>query len=144
MENKELKHHKPVQMSQSARMETTPDSYECFMENTGEPPVCAAPGETQFAIIGMPFSVDIVASDPDGRITGIEAENLPLWASLNIITELPAADALACITGTPGHKDEGLHVLSIVATDNDGNQATSPLEIQVTDYGFTDEQPGVL
>lgn len=107
-----------------------------IIKKTGEPPVCAAPVELQSAPIGMIFNIDIVASDPDGRVTGIEAVNLPLWATLNIITELPAADAVACISGIPGPLDAGLHVLSIVATDNDGNQAVSPLKIKVDAGGF--------
>lgn len=113
-------------------------------EKKGEPPLCVAPDEVQYAIIGMPFSVDIVASDPDGFITGIEVLNLPLWATLDITTKLPTPDFTARISGTPGPEDEGLHVMSIVAIDNHGSQAVSPLKIKVADYGFTDEQPGVL
>lgn len=114
-----------------------------IIEKAGEPPVCAGPDEVQDAFIGMPLSIDIVASDPDGLITGVEAVNLPLWATLSIITELPASDVVACISGIPRPKDAGLHVMSIVATDNDGNQAASPLKINVADYGLTDEPPGV-
>lgn len=136
MEKKELEHDYFGQTSWHARPDLAP--------KTGEPPVCAAPDEIQSATIGMPFSVDIVASDPDGRITGIEAENLPLWATLSIITELPAADAVARISGIPMPEDAGLYVMSIVATDNDGNQAVSPLTIKVATEGFTDEQPGVF
>lgn len=136
MENKELEQYYFGQKSWRARPDMAP--------KTGEPPVCAAPDEIQSATIGMPFSIDIVASDPDGRITGIEAVNLPLWAILSIITELPAADAVARISGIPMPEDAGLHVMSIVATDNDGNQAVSPLKIKVADYGFTDDQPGVF
>ena len=114
------------------------------IEKDGEPPVCAAPDEIQTAIIGMPLSIEIVASDPDGRITGIDAVDLPRWATFSIITKLPAADAIARISGTPGPKDTGLHVMSIVATDNDGNRAVSPLKINVPYEGFKDEQPGVF
>lgn len=114
-----------------------------LIKRAGEPPICAVPDEIQPAIIGVPFSIDIVISDPDGRITGIEAENLPTWATLSIITELPAPDAVARISGIPEPEDEGLYDMSIVATDDDGNQAASPLKIKVTDYGFTDEPPGV-
>lgn len=112
-----------------------------IIKEDGEPPVCAAPDEIQSAPFGMLFDIDIVASDPDGLITGIEAVNLPLWASLNVITELPAADAIASISGVPESEDAGLHVLSIVATDNDGNQAISPLKINVDDGGFEDVHP---
>lgn len=108
---------------------------------TGEPPVCATPDEIQSAPIGMLFSIDLVASDPDGLITGIEAVNLPRWATLSIITELPAADAVANISGIPKSEDAGLLVLSIVATDNDGNHAVSPLKIKVDDGGFEDWHP---
>lgn len=104
---------------------------EINLENIGESPVCGIPDETQLATIGIPFSIDIVASDPDGRINGIEVVNLPLWATLNIITELPAADAVACVSGMPGSEDIGLHIMSIVVTDNDGNQVVSLLKIEV-------------
>ncbi|TEB05285.1 hypothetical protein Psch_02326 [Pelotomaculum schinkii] len=107
-----------------------------IIPKAGEPPVCAATDQTQSAPIGMLFNIDIVASDPDGLVTAIEAINLPFWARLNITTELPAADAVASISGIPGPEDVGLHVLSIVATDNDGNQAVSPLKIKVDDGGF--------
>lgn len=106
-------------------------------------PVCAVPDEIQNAFIGVPFSIDIVASAPDGRITGIEAANLPLWATIGIITELPASDAVARISGIPLSKDEGVYDISIVVTDDRGNQAASPLKIKVADYGFSDEPPGV-
>lgn len=111
-----------------------------IIHKAGEPPVCAVPDGIQSAPFGMLFNIDIVASDPDGRITGIEAVNLPLWATLNIITELPATDVVASISGVPGLEDKGLHVLSIVATDNDGNQAVSPLVIKVDNGGFDDAQ----
>lgn len=108
---------------------------------TGEPPVCATPDEIQPVSIGISFSIDIVASDPDGLITGIEAVNLPPWATLSIITELPAADAVARISGIPRPEDTGLHVMSIVATDKDGNKAYSPLKIKVDDGGFEEVHP---
>jgi len=109
-------------------------------EKAGEPPVCGVPDEIQSAYIGTLFSINIVASDPDGWITGIEAVNLPPWATLSIITNLPTADAVASISGIAGPEDTGLYVLSIVATDNDGNQAVSPLKIRVDD-GFEDIHP---
>lgn len=115
-----------------------------IIEKAGEPPVCAAPDEVQYALIGMPFSIDIIASAPDSSITKIEALNLPLWATFNIITELPCADAVARISGIPDQEDAGLLVMSIIATDQEENQAVSPLKIKVADYGFTDEQPGVF
>jgi len=114
------------------------------IEKNGEPPVCAAPEEIQTALIGMPSSFDIVSSDPDGRITGIDVVDLPRWAEFEIITELPAADAVARISGIPGSEDTGLHVMSIVATDNDGNRIVSPLKVNVPKEGFKDEQPGVF
>ncbi|AGL02776.1 Ig domain-containing protein [Desulfoscipio gibsoniae] len=114
-----------------------------LFENKGEPPVCEAPDETQPAYIGIPFSIDIIISDPDGEITEVEVVNFPPWASLNMLTELPAADAIASISGSPGPDDEGFYDMSIVATDNDGNQTTSSLKIKVTDYGFSDDPPGV-
>lgn len=144
MGKKELAHNDFGQNAWSGSTDLAPSNNEWCIKKAGEPPVCAAPDEIQPTIIGVPFSIDIVASDPDGWITGIEAINLPMWATLSIITELPAADAVAQISGMPVQKHEGLHVISIVATDNDGNQAVSPLKIKVTDYGFTDEQPGVL
>lgn len=99
--------------------------------NIGEPPVCGVPDETQLVTIGIPFSIDIVASDPDGLINGIMAVDLPLWATLNIITELPVADAVACVSGKPGSEDAGLHVISIVVIDDDGNRVDSTLKIEV-------------
>jgi len=51
------------------------------------------------------------------------------------------ADAIANISGIPGPEDAGLHVLSIVATDNDGNQAVSPLKIKVEAGGYDDIHP---
>ncbi|MTI85035.1 MAG: hypothetical protein FH756_14355 [Firmicutes bacterium] len=114
-----------------------------FIKRTGEPPLCAAPDEVQHAIIGLPFSVDIVASDPDGQVTGIEAVNLPQWASLNIITDLPAPDAVARISGLPAENDIGLYDMSIAVVDNDGNKDTGLLKIKVEE-GYDDDQPGVL
>lgn len=116
---------------------------EGLIERAGEPPVCATPYEIQTAIIGVPYSIDIVVSDPDGRVAGVEAENLPAWATLTLITDLPAPDAVARISGIPEPEDEGLYDISIIATDDDGNRAAGPLKIKVTDYGFTDEPPGV-
>lgn len=114
-----------------------------IVEKAGEPPVCAGPDEIHTAIIGMPFSVDIAASDPDGVITGIKAD-LPPWATLNMITELPSPDAVALISGSPGAEDKGIHVMTVAATDNEGNQAVSPFKIEVVDYGFYDGHPGVF
>lgn len=113
-----------------------------IIAKAGESPVCAEPDDIQSAIVGMPFSVDIVASDPDGMITGITAY-LPLWAEFNIITKLPTPDLIARISGKPTSEDKGLHVMSVVVTDNDGNQAASTIKIKLVDYGFTDVQPGV-
>jgi len=112
-------------------------------KGSGEPPVCAAPDEVQSAFVGIPFSIDLVASDPAGLITGIEVATLPLWAALNIITVLPSPDAVARISGTPGSEDKGLHVMQIAATNNDGDQSVIPIKIKVDDYGFTDDHPGV-
>lgn len=114
-----------------------------IIKKAGEPPVCAGPNKTQNAFIGVPYSIDLVASDPDGLIIGIETVNLPSWMTLSIITQLPASDVVICISGMPGPNDEGFHVMSIVATDNDGNQAASPLKVKVADYGLTDVPPGV-
>lgn len=113
-------------------------------KGAGEPPVCAAPEEAQSVIAGMPFSIDLVASDPGDLITGIECVRLPPWATLNIITELPSPDAIARISGTPGPRNTGFHLMWIVATNSDGNHAVSPLRIKVIDYGFADDQPGVF
>ena len=115
-----------------------------IIEGSGEPPVCAVPDEAQSAIAGIPFTIDVVASDPCGFITGIECVKLPPWATLDIITELPSPDVVARISGVPGQQNKGLHVMWIVAINNDGNQAINPLKLKVTDYGFTDDQPGVL
>ncbi|NLI14043.1 hypothetical protein [Pelotomaculum propionicicum] len=130
-------------VAESEKSKSCVDALVRIIKKSGEPPVCAGPDKIQNVLIGMPFSIDIVASDPDSLITGIEAVNLPLWAKLNIITELPASDVVVCITGTPKAKDVGFHVISIVVTDKDGNQAASCLKIKVADYGLTDEPPGV-
>lgn len=114
-----------------------------FIAKTGEPPVCAGPDGIQSAIVGMPFSVDIVASDPDGRITGVEAY-LPLWVDFDIITKLPTPDLIARISGTPESKDKGLNAMSVVVKDDDGNQSASLFKVKVVDYGFTDQEPGVI
>lgn len=114
----------------------------CIVNEAGESPLCAGPEETQFAVIGMPFSVDIVASDPDGLITGITAD-LPKWATLDTITKLPSPDVIARISGTPGAEDNGLNDLIIVVTNNGGRQATNNLKILVGKDIFPDEQPGV-
>lgn len=113
------------------------------VRETGEPPLCAAPEEAQSAIIGMPFIVDIVASDPDGLITGITAD-LPRWAALETITELPSPDVIAHISGTPSAEDKGARESTIVVTDDKGRQASGILKINVGDGGFPDEQPGVF
>lgn len=102
-----------------------------IIKNAGEQPVCAVPVGIQSAIINIPFIADSVVSDPDGRIAGVRVVNLPLWASVSITPELPAADAIISISGTPEQEDAGLYVMSIVATDDDGNQAVSPLIIRV-------------
>jgi hypothetical protein len=102
-----------------------------IIKNAGEKPVCAVPLGIQPAIIKIPFNVDCVVSDPDGQISGVRVENLPEWASVNITPELPAHDAIIRISGTPEPEDAGLYVMSIVATDDDGNQVISPLTIRV-------------
>lgn len=115
-----------------------------IIEKAGQPPVCAAPYVIQSAPIGMIFNIDIVAADPDGRIAGIEAVNLPPWATLRIITELPAVNAIANISGIPGPEDTGLHLFSIVATDDDGNQAVTPIKIKVEDGDFEEHSKGKM
>ncbi|NLI14039.1 hypothetical protein [Pelotomaculum propionicicum] len=117
--------------------------YKGLIENTGGSTVCVVPDQIQNAFIGIPFSIDIVASDPDGLITGIEAVDLPLWAAICVVTELPASDVVARITGIPAAEDEGIQDISIVATNGSGNRAASLLKIKVVDYGFSDDPPGV-
>lgn len=114
-----------------------------MIAGTGEPPICAGPDEVQSTIVGIPFSIDVVASDPCGLITGIECKKLPPWATLDIITELPSPDVVVRISGVPEAQNKGLHVMWIVATNNNGNQAVNLLKIKVAD-GFTDDQPGVF
>lgn len=109
-----------------------------------EPPLCAAPDEVQSEIIGIPFSIDLVASDPSGRIIDIKGISLPPWAALTVITELPSPDAVACISGVPQKENEGFHIMSVITSNSDGNQAVSHLKIKLTDYGFTDEPTGVF
>jgi len=70
--------------------------------------------------------------------------NLPEWAMLNTITELPSPDAIVRISGTPGADNEGLQVLSLVVTNSDESHSATTLKINVADYGFRDEQPGVF
>lgn len=107
-----------------------------------ESPLCAVPEEAQSAIIGMPFVVGIVASDPEGLITEIMAD-LPRWAALETITQLPSPDVVAFISGTPSADDKGAHESTIVVTDSGGRQTAGVLRINVDDGGFPDVQPGV-
>jgi len=114
-----------------------------FIAQNSELPVCAPPDGTQTAIVGMLFSIDMVASAPDGMITGVVA-NLPLWVTFSIVSKLPAHDLITRISGTPKSRDKGLNTMSIVFKDNDGNQSESPFKVKVFDHGFTDEEPGVF
>ncbi|MFZ5643736.1 MAG: hypothetical protein ACOY46_09120 [Bacillota bacterium] len=109
-----------------------------IIKGSGEPPVCASPEEVQITTVGIPFSIDIVTSDPGGIITGIEFEDIPQWAKLESITELPSPDAVARISGTPGAEDKGLHVMTVIATNNVGEKAGSLLKIKV-DECFTED-----
>lgn len=115
-----------------------------MLKGSGEPPVCAAPEEVQSAIVGIPFSIDLAVSDPGGLIIAIEDVDLPEWAILNNITDLPSPDAVIRISGKPKPEDEGFYVMTIIVTNNEGCQSSSELKIEVNDYGFTDDQPGVF
>lgn len=113
-----------------------------MVKGDSELPVCATPDHVQSVISGMNYSIDLVASDPEGLITGIEGANMPHWAALDIVTELPSPDAIARVSGTPGQEDRGLHVMWIIVTNDKGKQAASPLKLKVDNY-FYDEHPGV-
>lgn len=114
-----------------------------MVKGAGELPVCATPEQVQSVISGMHYSIDLVASDPEGLITGIQGAKMPHWAALDIVTELPSPDAVARVSGTPGREDQGLHVMWVIVTNNKGKQAASPLKLKVDNY-FHDDYPGVF
>lgn len=104
-----------------------------------DPPECAVPDQIQTAIVGIPYSIDLIATDPVGSIVSIECKDLPPWAALEVATELPASDVIACISGTPGPEDKGLHVMSVVAVNNHGKKAAGTLKIKVEEHCFPDD-----
>ena len=101
-----------------------------------DPPVCVAPGEVQTAIVGTPYSIHLIASDPVGLIVGIDCKDLPSWAALEVATQLPSADVVMWVSGTPGPEDKGLHVISVVAVNNQGKKATGTLKVKVEENFF--------
>jgi len=102
-----------------------------IIEQKGEPPRCSGPEKTLKAKVAVPFSVDIAASDSDGKIVDIQSINLPPWATMEILSPLPAAQVTVRIAGTPEFEHKGPHAALVIFTDSDDNQSVSSVTIDV-------------
>ncbi len=116
---------------EDGKTEVAVDALIRIIEPKGEPPCCSGPDGTLKAIAAVPLEIDISVVDPDGEITGVQSINLPRWAALEILSPLPSPQVTVRITGAPEFKDKGVHAAMVVFTDDDGNQAFSPLVIDV-------------
>lgn len=101
------------------------------IEQKGKPPCCSVPGKRLKARAAVPFHLNFEASDTDGEITDVKSINLPRWASIETNSPLPSPEVTIKISGIPKFEDQGNHAVSIMVTDNDGNQAVSSFTIQV-------------
>lgn len=102
-----------------------------IIEQNGEPPRCSDLEGTFKAEVAVPFSIEINAIDPDGKIIDVNSLNLPHWAALEVISTIPSTQVKAKITGTPKSEDGGLYIIPVIFTDDDDNQSVTYLTISV-------------
>src|SRR5690606_20253185 len=92
-------------------------------EQDNRAPVISGTPPSQ-AMVGVPFSFQPKASDPDGDILTYEIDNLPVWASFDKST--------GRLTGTPTDAHlGGYESIRITVTDGEATAALAPFSIDV-------------
>ncbi|MDJ0924236.1 MAG: putative Ig domain-containing protein [Acidimicrobiia bacterium] len=106
---------------------TDDETFDLTVTNTNRPPTITSPGPQTTPELA-PFTLLVVATDPDGEIpTLADGGTLPGWATLT-----DNGDGTGTISGTPGASDSGTTTVTITADDGGVPNLTDDVVFDLT------------